>query len=153
MKNQDNTNQDKANQDNIIKDKSLTLDRRIRQRVQSIEQQVPAELEESFLSALDKLPTDELAVSDQPFNVHQGSGRSIYKSVMALAATVLLVIGMVLFYFLMQQDSTNENVVEAEEVWIQETYLENKPATTYVVNPQDPDMTIFWVEKIEVNNE
>jgi hypothetical protein len=79
--------------------------------------------------------------------------RFIYYGALVTAATILLVILLFLFPLFHQKI----NGVEAGEVWVQAARVEGQPASTFVINQKDPDITIVWIEKInnktEENNE
>ena len=120
------------------------LDHEIKKRVQAMEQDVPLELEAAFLKKLNGMVPEE-------YHFHRH--RFIYYGTLVTAATVLLVILLFLFPLFHQKI----NGVEAEEVWVQAARVEGQPASTFVINQKDPDITIVWIEKInnktEENNE
>lgn len=120
------------------------LDHEIKKRVQAMEQDVPLELEAAFLEKLNGMVPEE-------YHFHRH--RFIYYGTLVTAATVLLVILLFLFPLFHQKI----NGVEAEEVWVQAARVEGQPASTFVINQKDPDITIVWIEKInnktEENNE
>jgi hypothetical protein len=120
------------------------IDREIKKHVQAVEQEVPPELEAAFLEKLNGIVPEK-----SPFRRH----RFIYYGALVTAATVLLVILLFLYPLFHRQI----NGVEAEEVWVQAARVEGQPASTFVINQKDPDITIVWIEKInnktEENNE
>ena len=120
------------------------MDHEIKKRIQAMEQEVPPELEAAFLENLNGIV---------PEKSHFQRYRFIYYGTLATAATVLLAILLFLYPLFHQQI----NGVEAEEVWVQEARVEGQPASTFVINQKDPDITIVWIEKInsktEENNE
>lgn len=123
------------------------LDREISRRIQSLEAQVPPELDHRFLESLQELQPEKAALNTRV------SRSPWFKGVLAAAATVLLAAVMIFFYVSYQQnDPSSDYVAEAQEVWLQETTVEGTPATTYVMNPKEADMTIVWVEKIKNKN-
>ena len=109
------------------------LDQKIKKCIQAVEQEVPPQVETAFMAKLHQ------AIPHRP---PRRSG--IYWGVLAAAATLLLVILFFLFPLFHQQIDP----VEAEEVWVQAACVEGQPATTYVINEKDPDITIVWIEKI-----
>ena len=118
------------------------LDREIKNRVQAVEQEVPPELEAAFLEKLNGIV---------PGASHFHRHRFIYYGALATAATVLLVILLFLFPLFHRKI----NGVEAGEVWVQAARVEGRPASTFVINQKDPDITIVWIEKINnvnINN-
>jgi hypothetical protein len=121
-----------------------TIDRDIKKRVQAVEQDIPSKLEAAFLEKLDGIV---------PEKSHFRRHRLIYYGALVTAATILLVIFLFLYPLFHQQI----NRVEAEEVWVQAARVEGQPASTFVINQKDPDITIVWIEKInnktEENNE
>jgi hypothetical protein len=120
------------------------VDLEIKKRVQAVEQEVPLELEAAFLEKLNRIVPEKSHSRRHPF---------IYYGALVTAATVLLVILLFLYPLFHQQI----NGVEAEEVWVQAARVEGQPASTFVINQKDPDITIVWIEKInyktEENNE
>ena len=120
------------------------LDHEIKKRVQAMEQDVPLELEAAFLEKLNGIVPEE-------YHFHRH--RFIYYGALVTAATVLLVILLFLFPLFHQKIDG----VEAGEVWVQAARVEGQPASTFVINQKDPDITIVWIEKInnktEENNE
>ncbi len=131
-----------------MKKKLTLLDQKIINRVQAVEQQVPADLEKMCLDAL------ESQVPEPAVPLTPKKRRFAYYGTMAAAATFVLVVLMMVFYLFYQQTSpTATPVVEAGEVCLQDTFVEDQQATTYVMNASDPDMTIFWVEKIDNDDE
>jgi hypothetical protein len=120
------------------------IDREIKKRVQAVEQEIPLELEAAFLEKLDGIV---------PEKSHFRRHRFIYYGGLAAAATILLVILLFLFPLSHQQMDS----VEAEEVRVLAALVEGQPASTFIVNQKDPDITIVWLEKInnktEENNE
>jgi hypothetical protein len=121
------------------------IDRKIARRVQAVEQEVPQELEQSFLEALGRTAPE----TGLPLLTDKKRNPFIYGT-LAAAVTLLLVALMMVFYLLYQQGGSGSmhNVAEAEEVMLQDTYVEDQPAATYIVNAKDPEMIVFWVEKI-----
>jgi len=117
-----------------------TLDREIKKRVQSMEQDVPLELEAAFLEKLNGMVPEE-----SHFHRH----RFIYYGVLATAATVLLVILLFLFPLFHQKIDG----AAAGEVWVRAARVEGQPASTFVIKQKDPDITIVWIEKINNNTE
>jgi hypothetical protein len=121
-----------------------TLDRQIKKRVQAVEQEIPPELEAAFLKKFNGMVPEES---------HLHHHRFIYYGALVTAATILLVILLFLFPLFHQKI----NGVEAGEVWVQAARVEGQPASTFVINQKDPDITIVWIEKInnktEENNE
>lgn len=121
-----------------------TIDREIKKRVQAVEQEVPLELEAAFLEKLNGIV---------PEKSHFRRHRFLYYGALVTAASILLVILLFLYPLFHKQIDG----VEAEEVWVQEACVEGQPASTFVINPKDPDITIVWIEKInnktEENNE
>jgi hypothetical protein len=118
------------------------LDQEISRLVQAQERDVPPRLDRAFHEALRHVEPGPAQRSSAP--------RPVLFKVALAAATVLLVSVMILFYLFYQQAGPAPDViVEAEEVWLQETYVEGEPAATYTVNPKEGDMTIVWVEKIK----
>ncbi len=133
-----------------MKKKLNRLDREIARRVQAVESDIPPHLERAFMDAMDHMdrPVGGLTTDQPP----RWKRRPFYYGALAAAATLLLVTLIVFFYLFYQQgDPSPACVAEAVEVVVQDTFVEDRPATTYVMNPKDPDMTIVWVEKI--NNE
>lgn len=121
-----------------------TIDQEIKKRVQAVEQEVPLELEAAFLEKLNGIV---------PEKSHFSQHRFLYYGALVTAASILLVILLFLYPLFHQQIDG----VEAEEVWVQEAHVEGQPASTFVINQKDPDITIVWIEKInnktEENNE
>jgi hypothetical protein len=121
-----------------------TIDREIKKRVQAVEQEVPLELEAAFLEKLNGIV---------PEKSHFRRHRYLYYGALVTAASILLVILLFLYPLFHQQIDG----VEAEEVWVQAVRVEGQPASTFVINQKDPDITIVWIEKInnktEENNE
>lgn len=120
------------------------IDREIKKCVQAVEQEIPSELEAEFLLELNGIV---------PEKSHFRQHRFIYYGALVTAATILLVIFLFLYPLFHQQI----NHVEADEVWVQDAHVEGQPASTFVINQKDPDITIVWIEKInnktEENNE
>jgi hypothetical protein len=124
------------------KNSSSNLDREIKKSVQTVEYDVPLELETAFLEKLDDILPEK-------FNPHRH--RLIYYGLVT-AASILLVI----IFFLYPIFNGQENHLEAVEIWVQAARLEDHPASTVIIKKKDPDITIFWIEKInnmEENNE
>jgi hypothetical protein len=117
-----------------------TLDRQIKNRVQAVEQEIPPELETVFLEKLNGMAPEE-----SHFHHH----RFIYYGALVTAATILLVILLFLFPLFHQKI----NGAAAGEVWVQAARVEGQPASTFVINQKDPDITIVWIEKINNNTE
>jgi hypothetical protein len=121
-----------------------TLDREIKKHVQAVEQEIPPELEAAFLEKLKGMAPEESHFHHHHF---------IYYGVLVTAATILLVILLFLFPLFHQKI----NGAAAGEVWVQAARVEGQPASTFVINQKNPDITIVWIEKInnktEENNE
>ncbi|UCH94262.1 MAG: hypothetical protein JSV88_28885 [Candidatus Aminicenantes bacterium] len=111
------------------------FDQEIKKRVQAVDREIPRELENAFLEKLNRL------VPEKPL-AHRH--RFIYYGALATAAAILLVI----FLFLFPLFHRQINSVEAEEVWVQAARVEGQPASTFIVNQKNPDITIVWIEKI-----
>ncbi len=111
------------------------LDREIRKRVQALEQEIPQEVENSFLEKLDGI------VPGLP-QVHRS--RFFYYGALATAASILLAI---LFLLL---PSLHRPLPHAgsQDVWVQSAQVDGQPASTIIIASQDPDCTIIWLEKI-----
>jgi hypothetical protein len=116
------------------------LNREIKKRLQAMEQDVPLELEAAFLEKLNGIVPEE-------YHFHRH--RFIYYGALVTAATVLLVILLFLFPLFHQKIDG----VEAGEVWVQAARVEGQPASTFVINQKDPDITIVWIEKINIKTE
>lgn len=116
------------------------FDREVRKRVQSVEQDIPPDLEKAFLEEFKTVI---------PEKEKQGARRHPVVYYGGLAAAVLLAAFLFVFYFFHQSPGTF--TAEAEEVWVQAARVEGEPANTVVVNTTDPDITIVWIEKIKNN--
>jgi hypothetical protein len=116
------------------------IDREIKKRVQAVEQEIPLELEAAFLEEINGIV---------PEKSHFRQHRFLYYGALVTAASILLVILLFLYPLFYQQIDG----VEAEEVWVQEACVEGQPASTFVINQKDPDITIVWIEKIKYKTE
>ena len=114
------------------------LDQEIKRSIQAVEQEVPSRVEDAVLAEF---------LRAVPLHLPSLRRRRIYWGVLAAAATLLLVILFFLFPLFHQQIDP----VEADEVWVQAACVEDQPATTYVINSKDPDITIVWIEKINTD--
>ena len=115
------------------------LDEEIRKRVRALEQDIPAGLEERFLEKLDGKPDGLFPVKQRPRRVSRG--------VLAAAASLLIVV--LLAAVLLFRPAQAPAVVE-NDVFIDYATVEGQPATTYIVNRHDPDITFVWIEKVPV---
>jgi len=113
-------------------------DREIKKRVQAVERDIPPDLETSFLEKIEEITPGKSPPGKQPL---------VYYGVLAAAASVLLAVLLLLSPLFHRQGETF--TIEAEEVWVQDARVEGEPASTYIVKQKDPDITIFWVEKIK----
>lgn len=111
------------------------VDEEIKKRIQTVEQDIPADLEKTFMEKLDGLSP-----------VKKRTNR-VFIRVLATAASFLLVV--LLAVTLLFRSLPAPAAVE-KEVFIDYATIEGQPATTYIVNQQDPDMTIVWIEKATV---
>jgi len=119
--------------------KGKRLDEEIKKRVRALEQDIPAGLEETFLEKLDQKPDSLSPVTQRPRRVSPG----------ALAAAASLLIVVLLAVTLLFRPAQAPAAVE-QDVFIDYATVEGQPATTYIVNRHDPDMTIVWIEKVPV---
>jgi hypothetical protein len=111
-------------------------DREVMKRVQAVERQVPPDLETAFLREIQ-------AITPRP--PRQQKPRAFYYGALAAAAAVLLVV----LFFLFPLFHRHIDSAGADEVWVQDAWVEGKPASTFFVNSTNPDITIVWIEKIE----
>lgn len=115
--------------------KRKRFDEEIKKRVRALEQDIPPGLEETFMEKLDGLSP----VKMRTLRVPRG----------ALAAAASLLIVVLLAVTLLFRPAQAPAAVE-QDVFIDYATVEGQPATTYIVNQQDPDMTIVWIEKVPV---
>jgi hypothetical protein len=121
------------------------FDQEIRQRVRSVEHEVPGKVEQAFNEALQNIEPIRPLTTSIP-----GKRSLLLRGGLVAAATILLAMVMLIGYMVIQQSNpSSSQVVEAEEVSVQDSYVEGQPASTYVVSPRDSNMTIVWVEKIK----
>ena len=112
------------------------FDREIKKHVQAVESDIPPALEKAFLEKLDKI---------LPGKIRTRESRFVYYGVMAAAASILL--AMLLFLFPIFHHQAEIAAVDAHAVWVQDARVEGVPASPFIINPKDPDITIIWVEK------
>jgi anion-transporting ArsA/GET3 family ATPase len=116
-----------------------TIDNEIKKRVQATEHDIPVDLEKKFMQELNRMAS--------------GAGikekrRILSSRALAVAASILLAVFLLVprfFYKTTEPQSTYE-----DEVSIDYALVDGIPADTYIVNQQDPDLTIVWVEKAPV---
>lgn len=113
------------------------FDREIMKRVQAVERDIPADLERAFLEKLEEIAPVK----------RRRERNTFYYGVLASAASLLLAVLLFLFHPFHRQDDAF--TAEAQEVWVQEARVEGEPASTYIIEQKDPDITIVWVEKIK----
>lgn len=124
-----------------------SIDREIMRNVRSMEHEIPQELEQSYLKALAGIEPEEL-------NLVRGPA---FRYGAWAAAAVLVLVTLLFFFpliFRQGEEFLYTATVAADEVLVQDAYVEGRPAGTVVIGP-DPDteneMTIIWIEKIEEN--
>ena len=111
------------------------FDREIRKRVQTLEQEIPRELENDFLEKLDGIV---------PVLPQVQRSRFFYYGALATAASILLAI----LFLLLPSLHRPLPHADSQEVWVQSAQVEGQPASTIIIASQDPDCTIVWLEKI-----
>jgi hypothetical protein len=112
------------------------IDREIKKRVRAVESDIPPALEKAFLEKLEGI---------EPGKIRPREKRFVYYGVLAAAASLLLAVLLLLFPLFHQQ--IENGTADAQEVLIQDPRVEGVPASTFIINPKDPDITIIWVEK------
>ena len=111
------------------------VDEMITKRVQAVEQDIPIDLEKRFMDELDG------------FSPVKKRTNRVFIGVLATAASFLLA---VLLAVTLLFHPVHAPAADEREVFIDYATIEGQPATTYIVNQQDPDMTIVWIEKAPV---
>ncbi len=108
------------------------FDEMIKKRVQAVEQDIPAALEKTFMEKM-----------DEPYPAKKRTNRVFIRTLAAAASLLIVVLlAVTLLFHPVQTPAAVE-----KEVFIDYATVEGQPATTYIVNQQDPDMTIVWIEK------
>ncbi|MCP5105312.1 MAG: hypothetical protein GY950_18130 [bacterium] len=119
---------------------NFDLDLEIKKRVQAVELDVPRDLEEEFMKELAGM-TPELPPKRRNL---------VYMGALATAATFLLAVFLLVTVFFDKTPVQVNRGVEEEEVFVDFARVEGVPANTYIVNQQDPDITIVWIEKAQL---
>jgi len=115
------------------------FDRELRKKVQSVECEIPRDLEDSIMDQLDRQQVEPIRFEAKHTNWIYG----------AIAAAVFV---LVVLIFVFQYIQRPVQTVEADEVGVQSAFVEGKPATTIVIKQPDTDLTIVWIEKIDQND-
>lgn len=113
-----------------------TIDNEIKKRVQATEQDIPVDLELKFMEELNRMAPGPHAGEKHRF---------LSRRALAVAASILLA-AFLLVTTLLHKTPVNNPAAE-EDVSIDYALVDGMPADTYIVNRQDPDITIVWVEK------
>lgn len=126
-----------------------TIDQEIMQKVRSVEHGIPQELEQSFLKELEGIEPEERRLVRGP----------VFRYGTWAAAAVLVLVTLFFFFPLILRQGEEfpyTATVAADEVWVQDAYVEGRPAGTVVIgapagsdSDSDGEMTIIWIEKIE----
>ena len=113
-----------------------SLDKQIKNLIQTLEKEIPGELENNCHRELQRTTT--LTVTHN---------KKLWQVLRLTAATAA---GIVLLLFLFptaKEDAGRTPGSINDAVWVQSAELEGKPAETYVFREQNPDMTIIWMEQ------
>lgn len=121
--------------------KRKRFDDELKKRVQAVEQDIPTELEKTFMEKLDGLSPEK-------------KKRTLRRFPGTIAAAASLLLAVLLAVTLLFRPAQAPAAAE-KYVFIDYATVEGQPAATYIVNQQDPDMTIVWIEKnpvVAMNN-
>lgn len=113
-----------------------TIDNEIKKRVQAVEQDIPADLEKKFTEELDHMA---------PGSRGREKRRFLSARTLAAAASILLVVFLLVPMLFRKAPITGP--AGEEEVSIDYALVDGVPADTYIINPQNSDLTIVWIEK------
>lgn len=117
-----------------------TIDNEIKKGVQAVELDIPRDVEERFMEALER-------VSATPGPPRREKKNLIYMGALATAASILLAAFLLVPALFRQTPVTMDTKTTAEEleVFVDYARVEGMPANTYIINQQE--MTIVWFEK------
>lgn len=127
------------------------LDKIIKQKIQSVERDIPGGLEERIQTKLEQI----YAAPGSLDNFMPGKEKKtlLFVGALATAASLLLVVLLLVTAFpsLFQREraAASGNVVE-DGVFVDSAQVEGVSADTFIIDQKDPDMTIVWLEKAPI---
>ena len=113
-----------------------SLDKRIKNLVQSLEKEIPGEIENNCHRELQR--TTILTVT------HSKKMWQVLRLTAATAAGIALLL---LLLPTTKEDTGRSPEFIYDSVLLQSAELEGKPVETYVFREQNPEMTIIWMEQ------
>ena len=127
------------------------FDREVMNKVRSLEQDIPPELDQAILENL-------LEAGSQTNHPDQHPTRQFNMSYAGWTVAAAVILVALLFFFpLFHQQGNGTFTAEAEEVWVQDARVDGQPAETLFINTSAEEdasgMTIVWIEKIATENE
>lgn len=108
------------------------FEKSLKEKIQSIEKEIPEMLETNFLSALEKINPDVPVKKPSFISKHR---------IAAIAALLLIIILYTLFPLFFKKNQ----LPPSRDILIQSASLEGKPAETYIFRGKNPDLTIIWI--------
>ncbi len=120
-----------------------TIDNEIKKRVQAVELDIPRDVEERFMEALEH-------VSVTPGPPRREKKNLIYMGALATAASILLAVFLLVPALFRQTPLTvdTKTTAEEEQVFVDYVRVEGMPANTFIINQQE--MIIVWCEKAQL---
>ncbi len=140
------------------------LDREIKRRVQAVESEIPAALEQEIFGRLDGITVEpegggrvEEKTTSKVNSKARSKGGLLFLGSLAAAASIFLAGFMVYHTWFspvpgptLTAANHGELLDEGTEAFLDFARVEGMPATTYIVRQQDPGIKIIWIEKATV---
>ena len=110
------------------------FEKNLKEKIKSVEKDIPETLEANFLERLEKITPDEL---------YEKPTFTIKHRIAAIAALLLLVI----LYLFFPLSTKKETLPQPREILVHSVNLEGKPAEAYIFREKNPDLTVIWIAK------
>jgi negative regulator of sigma E activity len=130
------------------------MDKEIKQWVQSVERDIPLELEDSIMKELGQIASTPASLPDHIHHIPLKNKRPLLLvGTLAAAASLLLAVILLVTAFpslFHRERAAASGNVAADGVFVDSAQVEGVSADTFIIDQKDPDMTIVWLEKAPI---